>query len=94
MPLNSHPKRMIGQLNGFHQPIRRMTGYAQRGRDVFESLVVKAVDLEDLFTVDLYNVRPLFEPHLVHKHPAHVAGIVMVKRARKLVRDMSVERPA
>src|SRR5688500_10423780 len=94
MPLDSEPKWMIGQFNRFSQSIRRVTCDAQRGRNVFESLVVQAVDFDDGFAINLSNACTFFDLDFVHKHGPLVAGIGMVERVGKLVREVSVESPA
>src|SRR5512145_1787988 len=85
---------MIGQFNSFHQPIRRMTGYAQRGSDVFESLVMETVDFENWLVMDRGNASRLLQFDFVHEDRPHVAGVVMIECPRKLVRDVGVESAA
>ncbi len=84
---------MIGQFNRFHESIWGVTCHAKRRRNVFESLMVQAVDSDDGITKYISDVCPLFDLHLMHQHRPHVARIGMVQRAGQLIRDVRVQRP-
>ena len=66
MPLDANAKRMVRKFNRFDESIRRETGNAERWRDIFESLVVQAVDFEDGFAKNFSNMCPFFDFDLMH----------------------------
>jgi hypothetical protein len=82
---------MIGQFNRFDESIGCMAGCAEGRRNVLESLVVEAVDVDDRFAKDLRSLSPLVNLDFMHQDPPHIAGVGMIERVGKLVRDMSVE---
>ena len=90
VPLHGEGKGMIGQLDRFHQSIRRITGYAQRGGDVLESLVVEAVDFDNWLAKYLSHMSAFFDFDFVNKDCPHVAGVGMIQRVGKLIRNVSV----
>ena len=90
VPLHGETEGMVREFNGFDQSIRGMTRNPERGCNVFESLMVQAVDLDDGLTKDLGDACPFFEFHFMDKHCPHVAGVGMIERTRKLVGDVRV----
>src|SRR5215211_4807106 len=55
---------------------------------------MEAVDFNDRLAKDISNMRPLFDFDFMDKDGPHVAGIGMVERVGKLVRNVGIERPA
>ena len=94
VPLYSESEGMFRQFYGFNQSIRGSTGYAQNRSYIFETLVVQAVDADNRLTKDLCDAGTLFELHLMDEHRPTVAGVIMVERSRKLIRDVCVESSA
>ena len=76
---------MIGQFHSFDESIRRVTCHSQRRSDVFESLVVQAVDLDDRLAIDFRDTRPFFDLHFMDEDGPFVAGVIMVKDVGKLI---------
>ena len=83
---------MVGQFNGFDESIWRVTCDVERGRDIFESLMMEAIDSEDGFAKDLSDTRPHFDFHFVSKLQIIFRG--MLKGAGQLIENVSVKRPA
>ena len=90
MPLDSEPEWVVGKFDGFNESIWGMARDAQGGRDVFESLMVVAVDFDDWLTQYVRDARTFLYFHFVHKHGPQVAGIGMVQGVEKLIGEMSV----
>ena len=90
VPLDGKTKGMIRQLHGFHQTIGGETGDAKRGSDVFQSLVVQAVDPDDRLPIDLSNMRPFLELHFMNEDRTLVSRIIMIEGILKLVAKMGI----
>src|SRR5215213_10688513 len=85
MPLDSESEWVVGEFNGFDEPVRCMARNTKGGRDVFESLMVVAVDFYDRLTQYVRDVRAFFYFHFVHENGPQVAGVGMVKCVGKLI---------
>jgi|CXWJ01.1.fsa_nt_gi hypothetical protein len=94
VPLHGETEGMVGQFYCLHQPIRRVTCNSKRGRDVFESLVVVAVDSHDRLAKHIGEARPFFDLYLMNQRMPHIAGIRMIERVWELVWQVRVQRPA
>src|SRR5215207_6588233 len=71
-----------------------MTGNLKRGRNIFESLMMKAVDLDNWLAIDLGNTCSFFDLHFMHKYCPLVAGVIVVERVGELIGDMRLQCPA
>src|SRR6476659_7320124 len=56
--------------------------------------MVKTVHPDNWLTVNLCDVRTLFDFNFMHKDGPFVARIIMIKCVGKLVRDVSIQSPA
>src|SRR5689334_10362580 len=91
VPLHSKTKRMVRQFDRFDQSIWCVTCDAKGRRDLFKSLMVKAIHLDNWLTVNFSDVRPLFDFDFMYKDGPFVARIIMIKCVEKLIRDVSIE---
>jgi hypothetical protein len=71
-----------------------MTCHAKHGCDIFESLVVMAVDSHNRFAKHIGKPRSFFDFYLMDQLVPHITGIRMIERVREMVRQMRVQRPA
>ena len=91
VPLDGETEGVVRKFDGFHETIRGVTGDTQRWRNVFESLVVQAVDFDDRLAIDLSNACSLPRSSLHGRECPLVTGVIMVKGIRELVWNVGVK---
>src|SRR5512135_2312678 len=75
MPLDGQAKRVPGQLHGLHKPIWSPSGHQETSSNVFEPLMMMAVDFQDGFLENRCGVGSLLDLHLMHQSRSKVARI-------------------
>ena len=71
-----------------------MTCHTKRGGDVFESLMVMAVDSHNGLAKHVGETRSFFDLHLMNQFMPHTAGVRVIERVRKLIWQVRVQRSA